>query len=335
MTIQEQLQHKIDYKTKPLGALGRLETLAKQIGTVQNTLSPALVNPHLLVFAADHGIAQEGVSAYPPEVTFQMVMNLVQGGAAVTVFAKQNGIQVTTIDAGVNYTFESIDGLRYQKIGFGTKSFLQDDAMTQKQLDECFEKSAEIVAEIAQNGCNVMGFGEMGIGNTSPASMIMHYVTGIPLADCVGRGTGLNDAQLERKYQILEKARVFHGDIKKPKDILQKVGGFEIAQMCGAMLAAYAHNMLVLVDGFIATSAYLIAQAIQPEIAQNAVFCHQSNEIGHRKMLDYLQADALVKMDMRVGEGTGCALAYPLLQSAVQFLNEMASFESAGVSNKD
>lgn len=334
MSLQNQLQHKIDFKTKPLGALGRLEKLALQIGLVQQTLNPKLTCPHILVFAADHGIAREGVSAYPAEVTFQMVSNIIQGGAAVSVFARQNGIALQTIDAGVNCDFESIPGLIDAKIAKGTQSFLTSDAMTAEQLQQCWDKAQTLVDAVAQSGCNVIGFGEMGIGNTSPAAMIMHYVCGFPLADCVGRGTGLNDAQLEHKYQVLQQARDFHGDLNDPKLILQKVGGFEIAQICGAMLAAFGHNMLVLVDGFIATSAYLLAREINPAIAQNAIFCHQSNESGHIKMLDYLQADAIVKMDMRVGEGTGCALAYPIIQNAVHFLNEMSSFESAGVSNK-
>lgn len=333
--LLDQLQHKIDYKTKPLGALGRIERLAYQIGAAQQTLNPELNNPHIIVFAADHGIAQSGVSAYPPEVTYQMTMNILQGGAAVSVFARQNGIEILTVDAGVNYEFGSIPGLLDNKIAKGTRNFLYENAMSRAELDRCFELAEQRVEQVALKGCNIIGFGEMGIGNTSSASLIMHYSCKIPLADCVGRGTGLDLPQLERKIALLTQASDLHGDLEEAKDILEHVGGFEIAQMCGGMLAAYQRGMLIMVDGFIATSAYLLAQQIQPNIASHALFCHQSNEAGHIRMLDYLKADALLKMDMRVGEGSGCALAYPIIQSAVTFLNEMASFESAGVSNKD
>ena len=334
-TFDEQLQQKIDLKTKPLGALGKMETLAFQIGKIQQTLSPQLNNPHILLFAADHGIAQSGVSAYPPEVTFQMVMNILGGGAAVTVFSKQNGIKVLTIDAGVNYDFPSLDGLIDCKIGKGTQNFLHAPAMTDEELELCFQKSAAVVDQVALTGCNVIGFGEMGIGNTSSASMIMHHVTGIPLSECVGRGTGVNDEQLQRKLAILEEANLFHGNLSDARAIMRTYGGFEVAQMCGAMMAAYAKNMVLMIDGFIATSAFLIAKELVPGIENNAIFCHNSNEVGHQKMLAAIPAQPILHLDMRVGEGTGCALAYPILQNAVVFLNEMASFESAGVANKD
>ncbi|MBS7334498.1 MAG: nicotinate-nucleotide--dimethylbenzimidazole phosphoribosyltransferase [Weeksellaceae bacterium] len=333
-TLNEQLQQKIDLKTKPLGALGLLEKLAFQIGMVQQSLTPQLINPTILLFAGDHGVAKAGVSAYPPEVTFQMVMNIVQGGAAVTVFCKQNKLDFLTIDAGVNYDFGIVDGLIDNKINFGTKNFIVEKAMTRNELDLCLEKSAQVVNQVADNGCNVIGFGEMGIGNTSSASMIMHHITKIPLKDCIGRGTGLDEEQLNKKIELLSEANEFHGALNDPMEILQTYGGFEVAQICGAMVAAYKKGMLILVDGFIATSAFLVAQALYPEIKDYAVFCHNSNEIGHQKMLNYLEVKPLLNLEMRVGEGTGCALAYPILENAVAFLNEMASFESAGVSNK-
>lgn len=334
-TFNEDLQRKIDLKTKPLGALGKMERLAYQIGTIQGTLEPQLENPHILLFAADHGIAQSGVSAYPPEVTFQMVMNILGGGAAVTVFSRQNGIAVKTIDAGVNYDFGKIEGLIDCKVGYGTRNFLHEPAMGVEELEHCLQAAAEVVNDVAQTGCNVIGFGEMGIGNTSSASMIMHYVTGIPLVECVGRGTGVNDEQLQHKLSILQEARIKHGELTDPKAILSTFGGYEVAQICGAMLAAYRHKMILLIDGFIATSALLIAKELEPSILDNAVFCHNSNEVGHQKMLASIGGDPILHLDMRVGEGTGCALAYPILQNAVAFLNQMASFESAGVANKD
>lgn len=333
--MKKELQHKIDFKTKPTGSLGILEKLALQIGTNQNTLSPVLNNPTIIVFAGDHGIAKEGVSAYPQEVTFQMVMNFLQGGAAINVFTEQNNIALKVVDAGVNFDFEANENLINAKIGHGTKSFLNEKAMTKEQFEECFERSAEIINQLDENGCNVVGFGEMGISNTSSATMLMSYLCRLTVEECVGRGTGLNDTQLENKIAILKDAQKFHGTIEKPEEVLQSFGGFEITQMCGAMLAAFEKNMLILVDGFIASSAFLVASKIQPNIIKNAVFCHLSDEFGHKKLLNYLGAEPLLKLNMRLGEGTGCAIAYPIVKSAVEFLNKMASFESSGISNKE
>lgn len=335
MDILEQLQHKIDFKTKPIGSLGSLEKLALQIGLVQNTVTPELSNKTIVVFAGDHGIAKNGVSAYPQEVTFQMVMNFLQGGAAINIFSNQNNITLKIIDSGVNFDFEINENLTNAKIAYGTNSFLKEKAMTENQLQQCFYKGAEIVNQIFKNGCNVIGFGEMGIGNTSSATMLMSYICNLPIEKCVGRGAGLDDLQLENKITILKQAKTFHGHIENPKEVLQTFGGFEIAQMCGAMLSAFENNMLILVDGFIASSAFLVAYKINPAIIKNAVFCHLSDEFGHQNLLNYLGVGPLLKLNMRLGEGTGCAVAYPLIESAVNFLNNMASFESARISNKE
>jgi nicotinate-nucleotide--dimethylbenzimidazole phosphoribosyltransferase len=334
--LQTQLQQKIDLKTKPMGALGVLEKLALQIGTIQNSLTPRLNKPTILVFAADHGIARENVSAYPQEVTYQMVMNFLQDGAAINVFCRQNGINLQIIDAGVNYDFLPTSLLIDAKIAKGTKNILQEPAMTSIQLEQCFEKSREIITNVYQEGCNVIGFGEMGIGNTSSASLLMSVLCNLPIEKCVGRGTGLNEEQFEHKITILEKVKNKYPklDNQTPDEVLQTFGGFEIAQMCGAMLVAYEKNMLILVDGFIATAAFLIAFLKKPLIMSNAVFCHLSDEQGHKTLLDYLQIKPLLQLSMRLGEGTGCAIAYPIIESAVNFLNNMASFESAGVTNK-
>jgi nicotinate-nucleotide--dimethylbenzimidazole phosphoribosyltransferase len=330
-----EIQAKIDLKTKPLGALGALEKLAFQIASVQDTLSPQLLNPHIIVFAASHGIASEGVSAYPSEVTPQMVLNFIGGGAAINVFTRQHGINLLLVDAGVDYDFGKNEKLIDAKVNFGTKSFAKQPAMTDAECRQCLEKGAELVRQVRATGCNVIGFGEMGIGNTSSASLIMSRLLNIPLSECVGKGTGLDDAQLARKIAVLTNASEYHRNIgDAPESVLATFGGFEIAMMCGAMHEAGRLGMLVLVDGFIATVSYLSALKMSPSIRSNAVFCHQSNERGHRLLLQSLEAEALLKLDMRLGEGTGCALAYPLLQSAVAFLNEMASFESAGVSQK-
>jgi nicotinate-nucleotide--dimethylbenzimidazole phosphoribosyltransferase len=326
------LQEKINNKTKPLGALGQLETLALQIGSIQNTLNPKLSNPTILVFAADHGI--EGVSAYPSEVTAQMVLNFLQGGAAINAFCQQHDIAIKIIDAGVNYDFQSQAQLIDAKIAKGTKNYLHEMAMTMAELNLCFDKASEIVETVFQRDCNIIGFGEMGIANTSSASLIMSQLSAIPLNLCVGKGTGLNDEQLQHKLELLTQAQNRHPNLTQPKEILATFGGFEIAQICGAMLAAYQKNMLLMIDGFIASAAFLVAQHIEPKIQQNAIFCHLSDESGHKLLLDYLNAKPLLQLGMRLGEGTGCAVAYPIINSAVTFLNNMASFDSAGVSSK-
>ena len=335
MDILEQLQHKIDFKTKPIGSLGSLEKLAFQIGLVQNTVTPELSNKTIVVFAGDHGIAKNGVSAYPQEVTFQMVMNFLQGGAAINIFSNQNNITLKIVDSGVNFDFEINENLTNAKIAYGTNSFLKEKAMTENQLQQCFYKGAEIVNQIFKNGCNVIGFGEMGIGNTSSATMLMSYICNLPIEKCVGRGAGLDDLQFENKITILKQAKTFHGHLENPKEVLQTFGGFEIAQMCGAMLSAFENNMLILVDGFIASSAFLVAYKINAAIIKNAIFCHLSDEFGHQNLLNYLGVEPLLKLNMRLGEGTGCAVAYPVIESAVNFLNNMASFESARISNKE
>ena len=333
--IAEQLQHKIDFKTKPLGALGKLEKIALQIGSIQNTLRPQLTKPTIIIFAADHGIANEGVSAYPQEVTFQMVMNFLQGGAAINVFAAQNGIDLKVVDAGVNFDFEPNGKLIDLKIGKGTKSFLAEKAMNETQIMECIVAPNNTIKKLHEEGCNVIGFGEMGIGNTSAATMLMSNFCNLPIEKCVGRGTGLNDEQLQRKISILQKAKDFHREITDPMQALQAFGGFEIAQICYAMQKAFEYNMIILVDGFIASAAFLVAYKINPTILENAIFCHLSDEHGHQNLLNYLGVEPLLKLGMRLGEGTGCAVAYPIIESAISFLNNMASFESAGVSNKE
>ncbi|WP_430612672.1 nicotinate-nucleotide--dimethylbenzimidazole phosphoribosyltransferase [Flavobacterium sp. JP2137] len=333
--MKNELQHKIDFKTKPVGSLGVLESLALQIGSVQQSLTPVLKSPTIVVFAADHGIATEGVSAYPQEVTHQMLINFLNQGAAINVFSRHNKIAIQVVDAGVNSEVAPHPDLIDAKIGRGTKNFLVDQAMNAAALDRCFALSGQLVDSIARGGCNIIGFGEMGIGNTSSAAMIMSAVCGLPLEQCTGRGTAISQEQLDHKINILKQCQDFHGPLTDPQAILQTYGGFEIAQICGAMLAAYRNNMLIMVDGFISSAAYLIASQLQPQIKDNAIFCHLSDEYGHRYLLEYLDAEPLVNLRMRLGEGTGCAIAYPIIENAVHFLNEMASFESAGISTKN
>lgn len=332
--LSEALQYKIDNKTKPTGSLGVLENLAKQIGEIFQTLEPKIKEPTIVVFAADHGIAAHGVSAYPQDVTRQMVTNFLDGGAAINVFCKQNNIKLAIVDAGVNYDFPPNANLIAAKIAKGTQSFLHGPAMSITELQQCFAKGEEIVNSIASAGSNCIGFGEMGIGNTSTASVLMSVLTGIPIEECIGKGTGVTDEKLLQKHRLLQKAIDEYQGSEELEAKLAHFGGFEIMQMASAMLSAYQNNMLILVDGFICTVAFLIAFKKNPQLIKNAIFCHCSAEQAHLKLLDYLDAKAVLQLNLRLGEGTGCAIAFPIIESAVAFLNEMASFESAGVSNK-
>jgi nicotinate-nucleotide--dimethylbenzimidazole phosphoribosyltransferase len=349
--LAEALQQRINNKTKPLGALGMLEEMALQIGWVQDTTSPLIVQPHIVVFAGDHGIAAEGkVNPYPQSVTAQMVLNFVNGGAAINVFCKQNNLSLTVVDAGVNHDFDPALPIVHAKQGKGTADYSKHWAMSTDAAVKATEAGAIIVREIAAKGCNCIGMGEMGIGNSSSAALIMHHYTGLPLAQCVGRGTGANDAQLKQKLAVLEGAAQLHElasyDIT-PHGLLGRVGGYEIAMMAGAYVEAYRQGMVMVVDGFIATAALLVAIKLlhqPPEktvqtrsesaLLRHCIFAHTSGEAGHAAMLEWLGVKPLLQLGLRLGEGTGAALAMPLVQSAVNFLNEMASFDSAGVDNK-
>jgi nicotinate-nucleotide--dimethylbenzimidazole phosphoribosyltransferase len=324
------LRHRMDRKTKPLGSLGRLEALAVQIGCVLGTEQPALQSPQLVVFAADHGLAARGVSAFPSDVTWQMVENFLAGGAAVSVLARQHGLALTVVDAGVNHDFTPRAGLLDRKVARGTADASVGPAMTAAQCDQALRAGASIVRELPGN---VVMFGEMGIGNTSSASLLLSRLTGAPLADCVGRGTGLDDAGLARKLDVRGKALSLHDGVTDPLALMACVGGFEIAMMAGAVLQAAAERRVILVDGFITGAAVLWAARVAPAVLERCIWAHSSAEPGHRVMTKYLGVEPLLDLGMRLGEGSGAALAWPLLVSAVQLLREMASFESAGVSD--
>ena len=328
------LQKLIDQKTKPLGALGRIEELALRIGLVQGTTSPRVESPTLIVFAADHGAAKAGVSAYPQDVTWQMVENFLAGGAAINVFARRFGWQLKIVDAGVAHDFDPRNGLVDAKIAPGTANYLDAPAMTPAQRDAAIARGAALVNEAADAGSTVIAFGEMGIGNTASASLLTHCLTGQPLAACVGRGTGLDDAGLARKRELLEHAAARRPACREPLDVLAEYGGFEIAMMTGAFLAAAERRLLVLVDGFIVTAALLVAARLQPETLACCVFAHRSGEAGHHLQLEALGGRALLDLGLRLGEGTGAALALPLVEAACAMLAEMASFESAGVAQR-
>lgn len=331
--LQAALQHKIDQKTKPLGSLGQLERLALQLGLIQNTLHPRIEDPTMLVFAADHGLADAGVSPYPKEVTWQMVMNFVGGGAAINVFCRINQMQLQVVNAGVDYDFPAELPIVDACVARGTRNMLQEPAMTHQECLQAMDRGARLVADLAKQGCNTVGFGEMGIGNTSASSLLMHHILQLPLESCVGAGAGMHGDALQHKLKILQTvARKY-----QPQDALDTLacfGGLEIAMMVGAALEAYRQRMVILVDGFIASAAILVASQMEPALPQNCIFCHCSHEQGHRHILAHFKTEALLKLDLRLGEGTGAALALPLVRAAAAFLNEMASFEDAGVNNQ-
>ncbi len=327
--LSQALTAAIDNKTKPQGSLGVLESLASQAGLIQKTLSPRLHRPSMLVFAGDHGVAAEGVSAYPQSVTWQMVENFLAGGAAINVFARQNGMALHIVDAGVNHDFGKRDGLISRKVGPGTRNFANTPAMTAGECETALRHGMTLAGGL---DTNVLGFGEMGIGNTTAAAAIIHKLADMPIVDCIGAGTGLAPDAVLHKGRVIEMAVAHHAHASSPLDVLATFGGFEIAMMAGAMLQAAERRMILLVDGFIVTSALLVAARLQPAILDYCVFCHRSDENGHRHVLHKLGAKPLLQLDLRLGEGTGCALALPILQAAVNFLCQMATFESAQVS---
>ncbi|WP_114418316.1 nicotinate-nucleotide--dimethylbenzimidazole phosphoribosyltransferase [Marinospirillum perlucidum] len=327
--LQADLQTKIDQKTKPPGSLGQLEELAMQLGRIQGSLSPSIEAPQIRVFAADHGLAAEGVSAFPQEVTRQMVNNFLAGGAAINVFARQQGVALKVVDAGVDADFEPHPDLLSLKVMRGTRNCLKTAAMN---AEECLQALVCGMALVREAPGNLLIVGEMGIGNTSAASLLLSKLTDLPLEACIGPGTGLDSQGLEHKKACLQKVLHKHHKITGTLEILATLGGVEIAMMTGALLQAASERRILLMDGFIASVALLVAERLQPGIRHFAIFSHQSAEPGHRHLLELLEARPLLDLGLRLGEGTGALLALPLLQAATAFLNEMASFESAGVS---
>ncbi|MEY5100577.1 MAG: nicotinate-nucleotide--dimethylbenzimidazole phosphoribosyltransferase [Pseudomonadota bacterium] len=325
------LQHKIDHKTKPLGSLGALESIALQLGLVLGSETPELRAPQMVVFAGDHGLARRGVSAYPSDVTWQMVENYLAGGAAVSVIARQHGLGMTVVDCGVAHDFAPRAGLQIRKIAHGTADCSAGPAMSREQCEQALANGVELVRGLPGNA---LLLGEMGIGNTSPASLILARLGGLDIADCTGAGTGLDPAGIARKTDILREVLLRHEGVTEPLEVLAAMGGFEIATMTGAVLQAAAERRVILVDGFITCAAVLVAARLHPAVLQRCVFAHRSGERGHALMLAQLQARPLLDLGLRLGEGSGAALAWPLLVSACAILREMASFESAGVSQR-
>ena len=329
--LAQRLQQRLDRKTKPQGSLGRLESLALQLGLVQRSEAPRLVQPQMLVFAGDHGLAARGVSAFPSDVTWQMVENFLAGGAAVSVLARQHGLALTVVDAGVAHDFAPRAGLLDRKVARGTADALAGPAMSEAQCRQALAAGMAVVHELPGNAVLL---GEMGIGNSSSAALLLARLGGQPIDACVGRGTGLDDAGLARKRAVLAQVLERHAGATQPLEVLAAFGGFEIAMLAGAALQAAAERRVVVVDGFIASAAVLVATRLAPALAGYCVLAHRSAEPGHALMVRELGGEPLLDLGLRLGEGSGAALAWPLLESAVRVLAEMASFESAGVSDR-
>ncbi|MCX7946566.1 MAG: nicotinate-nucleotide--dimethylbenzimidazole phosphoribosyltransferase [Hydrogenophilus sp.] len=332
-TLIPKLQQAIDQKTKPRGALGRLESLALQLGLLQNRLDPAVDHPHCLLFAADHGVTRcHSVSAYPREVTAQMVRNFLVGGAAINVFCQLLAVPLTVVDAGVDADLPPHPHLISAKLARGSADFTAQPALGESLATAAIAHGAALSDAIKP--LNLLIVGEMGIGNTASASLILHLLTQIPLDELVGAGTGLDADGIARKRAVLERALERGGRSDDPWQILAEYGGLEIAMMVGAILAAARRRVAILIDGFIATAAAAVARAIAPSLDPYLIYAHCSAEAGHRKVLAALNAHPLLDLQMRLGEGTGAVLAFPILKAACAFLNQMATFADAGVSDR-
>jgi nicotinate-nucleotide--dimethylbenzimidazole phosphoribosyltransferase len=321
--------------TKPPGSLGRLETIANRCAAIFGSLTPPLDAARIVIFAADHGVVEEGVSAYPREVTAQMVLNFVNGGAGINALAQANDIDLVIVDAGVATPLPDVPGLIRRHIADGTRNFTREPAMSEAEANEALEAGfAEAEAAVA-DGYNLLGCGEMGIANTTSAAAIAVALTGLSAAELTGRGTGADDACLARKVSAIERALVLHGPhLATPLDILQRLGGLEIAEMTGFFLGAATLRRPAVVDGFIATAAAALAVRMAPTARDYTFAAHRSAEPGHPALLDIIGDQPLLDLGMRLGEGTGAALAMKLIQSAVAAFTDMATFSSAGVSNK-
>lgn len=330
-SILPQLIEKVDDLTKPKGSLGRLEELAIKIGLVQQSLDPKLSNPTNILFAADHGILDEGVSVSPKEVTWQQLSHFSHGGAGINFLCQQHGFNLVLVDAGVDYDIPANSGVIDKKVRRGTRNFLYQAAITPEEWELCMERGAEVVEMVHSNGCNVVSFGEMGSGNTSPSSMWMHILTGIPLPQCIGAGAGLNNAGVNHKLDILTRAWDNYGGGNSVEQRLQWFGGYELAMAVGGMLKAAELKMLVIVDGFIMTACMAAAAHFYPAVMEYAVFGHCGDESGHKLLLDSLGVKAILHLDLRLGEGSGAVCAYPILVSAVNMINEMDRFSAVGV----
>jgi nicotinate-nucleotide--dimethylbenzimidazole phosphoribosyltransferase len=335
-TAMQAARARQDMLTKPRGSLGRLEDLSIQLAGMKANPFPSVDHKAVIVMAADHGVAREGVSAYPAEVTRQMVLNFLRGGAAINVLAHQARARVTVVDIGVMADFEPLPGLIRRKVMCGTQSLAQGPAMSRSEAEQAIQVGVDVCNEEAARGLDIVATGDMGIGNTTPSSAIAAALTGLPVAQLVGRGTGIDDQGLERKIYVIEQAlAVNQPDAHDTLDVLHKVGGLEIAGLAGVMIAAASRRIPIVVDGFISTAAAMIAVGLAPGVRNYLIAAHQSVEIGHQAMLKHLRLAPLLDLNLRLGEGTGAALALHLIEASARILREMATFDEAGVSDKE
>jgi len=330
MTQKQQLQQKIDNLNKPKGSLGRLEELALQIGMIQQTLTPVLRHPVHLLFGGDHGIEHEGVSVSPRCITWQQMINFTRGGGGVNMFCRQHGFELHLIDVGVDYDLSAYPQIVNCKVGWGTANFLHGPAMTEEQCEKALAVGREQVDEVFAKGCNIISIGEMGIANTSPSSIWMSLLLGLPLEQCVGAGAGLNSEGIRHKLDVLRRSIEAIDAIdpkKRVRYLLRYFGGFEMVAAVGAMLRAAERRMVVLIDGFIMSACALMASRLMPDFFDFAIFCHCGDESGHKLMLDAMGVKPLLHLGLRLGEGTGALCAYPIVDSAVRMINEMGNFD--------
>jgi nicotinate-nucleotide--dimethylbenzimidazole phosphoribosyltransferase len=334
-TNAEQARHRQNQLTKPTGSLGRLEDLSVQIASIQGTIKPDVSRKVVVVMAGDHGVTCEGVSAYPSDVTPQMVQNFLHGGAAINVLARQAGARVCVVDMGVAVDFPPNCGVIDCKVDYGTMNMAAGPAMTRQQAEQSLTRGMEIARQEIDRGADLIATGDMGIGNTTPSSAMAAIFTGMPVSQVTGRGTGIDDKGLSVKVAIIEKAiQVNKPDKDDPVDVLAKVGGFEIGGLAGLIIGSASRGVPVVVDGFISTAAALLAFEIAPEVRPYLIAAHRSVEIGQRAMLEKIGIEPLMDFNMRLGEGTGAALAFHVIEASVRILNEMSTFEDAGVSDK-
>ena len=332
LDIKQDIQDKIDNLNKPKGSLGTLEDLALQICLIQQTLSPELSHPCHILFGGDHGIEREGVSVSPRNVTWQQMINFTKGGGGVNMFCNQHGFELKIVDIGVDYNLSDNPKIINRKIANGTKNFLYEPAMTEEQFRNAIDIGAAMTDECISEGCNVICIGEMGIANTSPSSIWMSIFGGIPLKESIGAGAGLSDEGIKHKYDILKKSiEKFNTSNHDIIDTIRYFGGFEMVGAMGSMLRAAEKHVLILVDGFIMSACIMAASKLYPEILKYAIFGHCGDESGHRKMLNILNVKPLLSLGLRLGEGTGALCAYPIIQSAVNMMNEMNNFNNAHI----
>jgi nicotinate-nucleotide--dimethylbenzimidazole phosphoribosyltransferase len=336
----EQAQERLDNLTKPQGSLGRLEEFAKQLVAITEDLMPDLDKKVVFTFAGDHGVADEGVSAFPKEVTPQMVLNFIHGGAGINVLARHTGAEVVVVDIGVDHDFsdavaQSNVPLQIRKVVSGTKNMRIGPAMSREEAEQCMQVGIDLANEYAKKGYKIFGTGEMGIANTTPSSAMTSVLTGKAIEDITGRGTGINDEAWQRKVQVIQDAiSVNSPDPSDPLDVLAKVGGAEIAGIAGLVIGAAANKIPVVIDGFISTAGALIAYLIAPETKDYMFAAHKSQEVGHRALLDKIGLQPILDLDLRLGEGTGAALAMLVIEAGLKIYKEMATFAEAAVAEK-